>query len=590
MPKRKDRHGHQRPLYVKISLLHCLIICGVVALLVFTISHIASGILLEQNTEKCSKDLFAISQKMDMLFDGYERDCKAIIKNQQYQSAMSLEEGANRNENALRSLKIAIALADFRSAYTRIQRIRFYDVADHTVIDDYLDSTGPKASSSWETVETFIAAQQTLDWTDFSVRSGAAQVSLMHLVNNYSGRFIGVLELTVGEEQVNGLYRNFESEDLRFYLISGQGEILSCSDKARLGQKLAEEAALTDVLQAGEAGANLRMEKDEYIVVSVPYEKFNCWLVGLASKRAIVKDVNLLVWTIIFIGALGILTASVLVRWTSKKSTYPLERILRVIDSVSHGQYDARVDLHAGEEFHELGMQLNEMIDNMVGMMELIRCQSEQKRMYELQNLQMQMNPHFLYNSLETVCGIIESGDDKLAIRMINDISRFYRGVLSGGSSMVTVGQELQITRKYLEIIQIRYRDSFDFSCDIQPELLQMAIPKLILQPLVENAVIHGFIGKRAHAQLRIEGRMENGRGVIAISDDGCGIVPELVEKLAAGDYPQSRQGSGFGLRSIDERIKLTFGKDYGLRIWSEYGVGTRVSLVFPLQEQEGQA
>ena len=117
------------------------------------------------------------------------------------------------------------------------------------------------------------------------------------------------------------------------------------------------------------------------------------------------------------IGLAEILVASLLVKWTAKQTTRPLERVISVINSVSHGDYSARVGLHTRDQFGELGSRLDEkMIDNTVRLMELIRYQSEQKRSYELENLQMQINPHFLCNSLETVCGMTDAGEDELAI------------------------------------------------------------------------------------------------------------------------------------------------------------------------------
>ncbi len=179
--------------------------------------------------------------------------------------------------------------------------------------------------------------------------------------------------------------------------------------------------------------------------------------------------------------------------------------------------------------------RLDEMIDNTVRLMELIRYQSEQKRSYELENLQMQINPHFLYNSLETVCGIIDAGEDKLAIRMINYISRFYRGVLSGGDTLVTIDQEVQITLRYLEIVKIRYRNSFEFDYNFPKEMIQAKTPKLILQPIVENSIMHGFLGKKSHGSLRIRGTTEKDKMVITITDNGCGIPSEELRRIMAG-------------------------------------------------------
>ncbi len=584
MLKRIKRYYRRRPLSWKISFLHCMIILVVVAVLVIAISRIASGILIEQKTENLMKDLFAISEKMDMLFSGYERDSRAIIVNQRYQDMLFLEEDLSEGESALRSLRIALALADFYSSYTKIQEIRLYDMARQKVIANYPTKPDHAIPPLWDEVNRFVEDRDAYRWTDFLlIENRGAFVSLLHRVNNYNGKFIGVLELAISENQINRMYRDFESGDMRFYLLDAAGRIVSATDKGELGGQLFEDSAFLDVAGGKNQGEEMRIGDVPCLVISKAYERLGYQLVGTVSKQAIIQDVNLLVWIIILIGAAGILISSILVRWTSKRSTYPLGRIISVIDSVSHGNYAARVELSVDEELRALGLQLNEMIDNMVGMMDQIRRQSEQKRMYELQNLQMQMNPHFLYNSLETVCGIIDAGDTALAIRMVNDISRFYRGVLSGGNAMVTVEQEIRITKRYLEIVRTRYKDSFGVDVKIQSEVLPMEIPKLILQPLVENSVVHGFIGRKGRSKLFIHGCIQGGKRIISISDNGCGIKPEKLERIMAPEHREVYQGGGFGLRSIDERIKLVFGEPYGLRIWSLPNVGTRVSLILPL-------
>ena len=409
---------------------------------------------------------------------------------------------------------------------------------------------------------------------------------MLRRVNNYNGKFVGVMELVIDEAQINRMYRNFESEDMEFFLVDAGGRIVSSSDKARLGENLGDKNYYEFITTHTNEGQIFKIGEMPYLVISKEYEKMGCRLVGMIPKQNIVGEVDQLVWIITLIGLAGILVASLLVKWTAKQTTRPLERVISVINSVSHGDYSARVGLHTRDEFGELGSQLDEMIDNTVRLMELIRYQSEQKRSYELENLQMQINPHFLYNSLETVCGIIDAGEGKLAIRMINYISRFYRGVLSGGDTLVTIDQEVQITLRYLEIVKIRYRNSFEFDYNFPKEMIQAKTPKLILQPIVENSIMHGFLGKKSHGSLRIRGLQKKDKMVITITDNGCGIPSEELRRIMAGERRKSYHGGGFGLRNIDERIKLAFGESYGLRVRSKYGIGTQVSIFLPLDER----
>ncbi len=577
----------KQPIYIKINLLHSIIVCGIVVFLVIAISQVSSDILIKQKIENSVKDLFAISEKLDMQFDEYEKDSLTIILNQEYQDMLLSDDEQDEATSIMRSIKFAVTLSDLYSSYTTIKKIRFYDTINWIAFGSYLDHFDNSITQQWDTITAFMDTKKSSDWTDFALTDkGTSYISLLRRVSNYNGKFVGVMELIIDENQVNKMYRNFESEGLQFLLVDADGRIVSCSDKTLLGKSLADKKYYEFVSTHSNEGRIFNIDDVPYIVICKEYKKLGYRLVGMIPKREIVGEVGQLVWIIIFIGFAGITVASVLVKWTARKTTSPLERVISVIDSVSHGDYSARVRLHTQDEFGELGSQLDEMIDNTVRLMELIRYQSEQKRRYELENLQMQINPHFLYNSLETVCGIIDAGEDKQAIRMINHISRFYRGVLSGGDTLVTIDQEVQITLRYLEIVKIRYRNSFEFDYDFPDVMIHAKTPKLILQPLVENSIVHGFLGKRKPGSLRIRGRLMEDKMVITITDNGCGIHPEELRCIMAGKHKKSYNGGGFGLRNIDERIKLVFGEKYGLQIRSKYGIGTRVSISLPLDEQ----
>lgn len=575
----------KQPIHIKINFLHSMIVCGIVVVLLIVISQVASNILIEQKIENSVKDLFAISEKLDMQLEGYEKDALTIILNQEYQNMLLSENEPGDPNHLIRSLNFAVTLTDLYSSYTAIQKIRFYDTLNWMVFDSYPDRNRA-APPSWDNVKAFMDTSESAAWADFIGTEGAYSISLLRRVNNYTGKFVGVLELMIDEKQINRTYRNFESEDMQFFVVDPQGRVVSCTDKKRLGESILDKNYYEYVTTHSGEGKIFNVDEMPYLVISKEYEKLGCRLVGMIPKQNIVGEVGYLILIIILIGAAGILAATLLVKLTAKKTTLPLERVISVIGSVSRGDYSVRVRLDTQDEFGQLGRQLDEMIDNTVQMMDLVRYQSEQKRRYELENLQMQINPHFLYNSLETVCGIIDAGEDQLAIRMINYISRFYRGVLSSGDTLVTIDQEVQITLRYLEIIKIRYRNTFQFDYNFPHKMIYAKTPKLILQPLVENSIVHGFLGKKDNGKLRIRGWLREDRMIITITDNGSGIEPEELQRILAGERRKSYNGGGFGIRNIDERVKLAFGESYGLRIRSRYGVGTQVSLTLPLEGQ----
>lgn len=207
----------------------------------------------------------------------------------------------------------------------------------------------------------------------------------------------------------------------------------------------------------------------------------------------------------------------------------------------------------------------------------------------ELRLLQEQINPHFLYNTLDTIVWLIEGDDPEKAVDMVVALSEFFRLVLSKGKEYISIREEKEHIRGYLEIQQVRYRDILDYEIRIDPELYPYKILKLTLQPLVENSLYHGIKYKRAKGKIWVTGKMlrseasEEERILLCVRDNGVGMDEEEVKRLQAEiSKPCKETEKGFGLANVNERIRMNFGMEYGMTIESEKGSGTKISIVIP--------
>ena len=207
----------------------------------------------------------------------------------------------------------------------------------------------------------------------------------------------------------------------------------------------------------------------------------------------------------------------------------------------------------------------------------------------ELRLLQEQINPHFLYNTLDTIVWLIEGDDPDKAVDMVVALSEFFRLVLSKGKEYISIREEKEHIRGYLEIQQVRYRDILDYEINIDPELYQYKILKLTLQPLVENSLYHGIKYKRAKGKIWITGEMQRGaspkedRILLCVQDNGVGMDEEELRRLRTEiSKPCKETEKGFGLANVNERIRMNFGMEYGMTIESERGGGTKVSVAIP--------
>jgi two-component system sensor histidine kinase YesM len=212
--------------------------------------------------------------------------------------------------------------------------------------------------------------------------------------------------------------------------------------------------------------------------------------------------------------------------------------------------------------------------------------EQENLKKAELRALQAQINPHFLYNTLDTIIWMAESKKTDEVIKIVSALSDFFRISLSKGMDWITIGEEVERIRSYLTIQKMRYRDILDYKIEVDEDVTQNTILKLLLQPVVENALYHGIKNKRQGGTISVRGsRKGEDEILLEVEDDGIGFTPEKLAQLRAELDDESgdiQLESGFGIGNVNKRIQLYYGKPYGLTVQSEYTTGTRVTLVIP--------
>lgn len=258
-------------------------------------------------------------------------------------------------------------------------------------------------------------------------------------------------------------------------------------------------------------------------------------------------------------------------------------RPIRVLSGVAEGDFSARARVETQDEVAVLADSVNLMTESLEGLVSKIKEDERKMRKADLRLLQEQINPHFLYNTLDTIVWLIEGNDSDKAVNMVMSLSEFFRLVLSKGKEYITIQEEELHIKSYLEIQQVRYRDILEYQIQIDPALYQYQILKLTLQPLVENSLYHGIKYKRARGSITVTGRMEGDRIRLRVADDGVGMEEKDLYKLQKEiEKPCKETEKGFGLANVNERIRMNFGAEYGMTIDSVKGEGTCVEIVIP--------
>lgn len=262
--------------------------------------------------------------------------------------------------------------------------------------------------------------------------------------------------------------------------------------------------------------------------------------------------------------------------------------LCNITEQVSEGDFSVRAEINTSDEIATLSNSVNSMIENLEMMVNTIMEDERRMRHTELRLLQEQINPHFLYNTLDTIVWLIESNKSDEAEEMVVSLSSFFRLVLSHGQEHISIADEEKHIRSYLEIQQVRYKDILDYEISIDPEIYPYEIMKLTLQPLVENALYHGIKYKRAKGLIRVDGKIIDEIIVLTVEDDGVGMDRETLNHLNMEiQRPCEETDAGFGLANVNERIRMTYGKEYGIVLESEENKGTKVTVKIPAKKYE---
>jgi two-component system sensor histidine kinase YesM len=287
---------------------------------------------------------------------------------------------------------------------------------------------------------------------------------------------------------------------------------------------------------------------------------------------------------VLIISAVGF---SVLAAWGLSRSIYtPIKKLHDVTTTITKNDLQALMTDDNVDEITELGMSFNIMIGKIRELLASKIKEQENLKKAELRALQAQINPHFLYNTLDTIIWMAEAKKNAQVIEIVSALSSFFRISLSKGKDWITIGEEIERTNSYLTIQKMRYRDILDYNIQVDESVKKYTILKLILQPLVENALYHGIKNKRQGGTIIIRAKPKNETEVqLEVEDNGIGFTPDKLVQLQdelEDDSGDIKLESGFGIGNVNKRIRLYYGKPYGLSVTSEYHTGTCVTLVIP--------
>ncbi|NLV35188.1 MAG: sensor histidine kinase [Clostridiaceae bacterium] len=433
----------------------------------------------------------------------------------------------------------------------------------------------------------------------------------------YALRYNAILSNVTTASNFNQNYKDDVDLKMYYYVIDSQyseglpiGEVESAKT---IAQKLLDTTTQKDSIRAVNSVLNLtqnlekkmnqiaetedydsrvdQLEKNIYIITDL-IQRF--MYTYLYYEAAYLNDLQTTMIKNVFISMVLVVILSLVLlyfllnysRKLSRRIVDPIDRICERLEAIGKGSLLVCEPIQADvEEVQILSYGIENMVQRLKWQIDRNTEQEKQRRRTELALLQAQINPHFLYNTLDTIVWLIESGEIDGSVKMVASLSNYFRFSLSRGKNVITLQEEEQHIRSYLEIQQMRYRDLMDYEIDIPDRLKSFVLPKLTLQPLVENALYHGVKNRRCKGLIRLTGREEDNCVILEVMDDGRGMTKERLDGIQSSLTDVKHEG--FGLRTVHQRIQILFGAEYGLSLESTPDIGTKIIVRIPMQTSD---
>ena len=305
-------------------------------------------------------------------------------------------------------------------------------------------------------------------------------------------------------------------------------------------------------------------------------------LVGVTPSAALGIDGIKFRFFVLFVADLFLFLLSMINAFISDKISNPIKRLDGSVREIESGNLDVEIVPSGSYEVEHLGKSIKNMLGRIKVLMSDLVAEHNAKRKSEFDTLQSQINPHFLYNTLDIIVWMIENENSDKAVNIVTALAKFFRISLSKGKNIITVKDEVEHVRNYLMIQNMRFKNRFEYSIDVDEKVLSYSSLKLMLQPLVENAIYHGMEFMDGDGEIDVKVFKEDDSLYFTITDNGLGMSEDMVETLLSKDFVPSKKGSGIGVKNVNERIKLYFGSEYGLKVESEPDEGTKITIHLP--------
>lgn len=589
----KRYHSIQITMAIAFSLVSVSIIVAAI-LLSFSVTEETARLSSQQYTQQLIRQ---ISNNISAYID-YMNGISTFV-----QSDKDIQEyllAQNRDEKKASGLRAQEVLKTFIRSRKDISLVAVFDFSGASLFHD----------SSF--IANTFRPPQVQPWFTAAVQAkGGSVISSSHVQNIVQNRYrwvislsrliyttgttkqVGVLLVDLNYDVINRICSSIQLGKRGYvFIIDRNGEIVYHPQQQLIYGNLKKENIQQIVRSTQNYFAADNVEADKfYSVETMPVIGWK--VVGVNYRDELVENRDKIRKTYAFWGLAFFSISIMLSLFIAQRISRPIRQLRNSMRQVEQGNFSIRAEIQSSNEIGELGRDFNIMVAEIEKLLVRVTEQQELKRKSELKALQMQINPHFLYNTLDSIIWMAEGGKQQEVIDMSSALARLFRLSISKGKEIIDIGSEVEHVRNYLTIQKIRYKDKLDYQISVPDELKSYKTVKIILQPLVENAIYHGIKNKEGPGLIIIGGRKNQSGIELYVQDDGVGMNEETLRVLrdrltGSKTVPAADSNllhSGLGVHNVDERIKLYFGKDFGLIYESAEEQGTTVRIQLPAIE-----
>lgn len=393
-----------------------------------------------------------------------------------------------------------------------------------------------------------------------------------------------IVLITLTDEYIREYYDYFVTDYSAFYMVSDEGIVMSSNDKAKIGSALDTEWYRDATLKESAQRWIIRIDNRSFTIMKQELPYLGCSIYGLIDNDRALDNLYNMPFLILLCILIGVLTLA-LCLVIARRTLNPLSQLVDKMSLVRNGEFTQYMPVSGTEEIKELAVTYNYMLDDITKYIDqLLKIQKEQ-RQSEIKALQMQINPHYIYNTLASIKWLVYQNDQEKTVKTIDAFIQLLRNTISNTDEFITVDKELENLHHYVSINQTRYGDAIQVEYYVAPDCRSCLIPKMILQPFIENAFFHAFPSGMC-GTIEIFVKQKDSLLEIKVVDDGIGMDSDMAVRAVGQDLSKEHY-SGIGIHNVHERLQLLYGEEYGIQIKSCEQNGTCVRISLPVRKKD---